>query len=485
MARPVSPLFKALLWFAMAVALIAGAAVLARKPLLGRVLAGAMREAGARDAKFTVTAAAPWAVQIDDLGFKWQEQEFSARRVTIDRARWWRRTLGEVRIEQARLALALPSESPGGAIPVPADVPVERVSFDGVVVAGAPERELTVRFEARQGEAQRWSGWVEAKAEGLALHATGAVDLKDLSGGFRVERWEIDLGRWGGFLQEQVALPSGPWTLGGVASGTATGNFSGGQLAASGRVQWREGHAASEALGVTADGIEADFTFSDLMGLRSAPGTVRVREIRAADLTARAIEVEAAMDGPDRIDVRQARLEALGGRVAAEPFHLAPASGEIAATLLLEGVSVEQVLALAKDVPAKATGVVEGRVPLSYGAQGLQFGRGWLALKPGAPAELQLQAEGLLTGGVAASNPTYSTLKKIEAGLLRLRLTELRLELRPPDGPPGRTATLRVAGEPVEPTVKAPVQLDLNVNGPVEQLLNLGLDQRVKFRGAH
>lgn len=485
MARPVSPLLKALLWFAAMSALAGGVVVLARKPLLARVLAGAMREAGARDAKFTVAAAAPWAVQIDDLGFTWQEQAFSARRVTIERARWWRRTLGDVRIEQARLALALPGEAAGSAAAMPADVPVERVSFDGVVVAGESARELTVRFEAQQDEAQRWSGWVDAKAEGLALRATGAVNLKDLSGGFRVERWEIDLGHWGGFLQEQVALPSGPWDFGGVASGTATGSFSGGQLAASGRVQWREGRAASEALGVAAEGIEADFTFSDLVGLRSEPGTVRVREVRAADLVARAVEVELAVAGPDRIDIRQARLEAFGGRVAAEPFQLTPASGEIAATLLLEGLKVEQLMTLAKDLPAEATGLVDGRVPLSYDAQGLQFGRGWLELKPGAPAELQLKAQGLLTGGVDPSNPTYSTLKKVEAGLLRLKLTELRLDLRPPNAPPGRTAILRVAGEPVDPTVKAPVRLDLNVNGPIEQLLNLGLDQRVKFRGAN
>ena len=47
--------------------------------------------------------------------------------------------------------------------------------------------------------------------------------------------------------------------------------------------------------------------------------------------------------------------------------------------------------------------------------------------------------------------------------------------------PAGRTARLHLAGAPVDPDVKAPVILDLNVNGPLEKLINLGLDSRLSF----
>lgn len=484
MIRPLSRPLKALLWTGALLALVVVVVLALRKPLLARALQGALREAGATGTRFVVTTAAPWRVQVDELGFTWQRQEFSAQRVTVDRPKWWGSTLGDVRIERARLPLSALGAAGGGTGggTAPARVPVDQVSLDGVLVVGDAAREVAIRFAAKQDEAQRWSGSAEAKAGGLAVVATGSYDHREKLAGVRVEHWEVDLALWGEFLQGEVPLPEGPWTLGGVVSGDARADYVDGKLAAAGRVAWRGGRAGSEKLGLQAEGIEADFEFTDLFGLRSKPGTLHVRELRAAGLKAGSVEIAAALAGPDRIEVSEVRLEALGGRLAAESFIVAPASGELAATLTLDGVRVEEVLALAPEVPATATGLVDGRVPLTYGPQGLQFGRGWLELKRGSEAELQLHAAGLLTGGVAPSSASYPTLKKIEAGLLRLRLTELRLDLRPANAPPGRTATLHVAGEPVDPEVKAPVKLDLNVNGPVERLLNLGLDGRVKFR---
>jgi hypothetical protein len=110
-----------------------------------------------------------------------------------------------------------------------------------------------------------------------------------------------------------------------------------------------------------------------------------------------------------------------------------------------------------------------------FDAKGLRFGTGWLGVQPGSTAELQLNAAGLLTSGASPKSPSYAVLQKVESGLLKLNVTELRLDIRPPNSPEGRTAQLHVAGQPVDPTVKVPVVLDLNVNGPVEALLNLGM----------
>jgi hypothetical protein len=82
---------------------------------------------------------------------------------------------------------------------------------------------------------------------------------------------------------------------------------------------------------------------------------------------------------------------------------------------------------------------------------------------------------------MSTSSPSYAVLKKVESGLLKLGLTELRLEIRPPNAPAGRSATLHIAGAPLDPGVKAPVTLDLNVNGPLERLLNMGLDSRLSL----
>ena len=138
-------------------------------------------------------------------------------------------------------------------------------------------------------------------------------------------------------------------------------------------------------------------------------------------------------------------------------------------------------MALTRDLPAKAVGRVDGRFPLRLDDSGVRLGTGWLQLKPGVHAEIQFNATGLLTGGAAPSSPSYAVLKKVESGLLKLKVSELRLDIRPPNAPAGRTARLHLAGAPVDPDVKAPVILDLNVNGPLEKLINLGLDSRLSF----
>jgi hypothetical protein len=167
--------------------------------------------------------------------------------------------------------------------------------------------------------------------------------------------------------------------------------------------------------------------------------------------------------------------------VSAERFILVPSQSRLEAVLLVDGINVEEVLALTKDLPARATGRVSGRFPMRIDQSGLQFGTGWLGLKPGVYAEIQFNAKGLLTGGMSPNSPGYAVLEKVESGLLKLKVSELRLDIRPPNSPPGRSAQLHLAGEPVDPTVKAPVTLDLNVNGPIEKLLNMGMDSRLSF----
>ena len=70
---------------------------------------------------------------------------------------------------------------------------------------------------------------------------------------------------------------------------------------------------------------------------------------------------------------------------------------------------------------------------------------------------------------------TFNTPDRLNA------ISELRLDIRPTNAPEGRSAQLHIAGQPVDKEVKAPVILDLNVNGPLEKLINMGLDSRLSI----
>lgn len=486
-----------LAWAAAAVVLLFLLGVFLRKPLAASVLASGLRLAGAGDVRLEVTALSPWGLEMRDVGFRFRTQRFDAQRVSFDRPRWWSTSLGRMQVEGARVPLVLDGSDTnpwawstygsGGKAPsagVVLAAPIEEVSIDGVLavqVAGQPEQELRVRFAAKMDDNRAWTGRVTAEAPGLTAEVEGTVNPAGPEANLRVTQAEVDVGRWEGYIQQLVVLPAGRWELAGKLSGTADLTYADDKVAARGTVRLREGRFGYPPRSVVAEGVEADFTFTDFDRVESEAGTVRIATLRAGEIRASALELDLAFRGPEHLAVSRARLEALGGSLTAEPFNFFPRQDELEATLRVDGIDVEQVMALVKDPPAQARGRVDGRVPIRIDAGGLRFGSGWLELKPGVYAEVRFQASGLLTRGVSPGDLRYPTLQRIEAGLLRLKLHQLRLDLRPPGGPPGRTATIKLAGEPVDPTVKAPVNLDLNINGPLEQLLNLGLDSRVRF----
>lgn len=498
MSTAVRPARRRLVWLAAIFGAVVLGLFLLRKPLAAAVIGSSLRQAGAADIQLDVREASPWGVLVENLGFKVRTQRFDARRVKVERRHWWSASLGAVQVEGARVPVTIDGSersflaSSSGASPAPVSpaalvaVPAERVSVDGTLVvraAGEAEREIAVKFAARLGADDRWSGTVDAQGPGLVAKVEAEFSPQQQRLDFRLQQAELDLARWQGFIQSVVVLPGGRWELAGQLAATAAGSYAGGKLSAGGTVAVRDGRFVWPERDLTAEGVQADFKFTDIDRVVSEPGRIAIRELRAGQITMRDVEVGVALEGPERIAVSRATLSAFGGRLTAEPFLFFPRNNEIEFTVSADGIVVEQVMALAKDVPAKARGVVNGRLPIRVDAGGLRLGTGWLELKPGTYAEVQLEAAGLLTRGVSSSNPSYPTLKKVESGLLRLQLTELRLDIRPPNQPAGRSATIKIAGEPVDKEVKAPVNLSLNVNGPIEQLLNLGLDRRLNFGG--
>lgn len=464
--------------------------VIARVHLTGLLVRSLLRDAGATEVRFQVTRASLWQVVLTDVGLVLRLQPLAAERVTLERARWWAPSMGSLRIEGAQVPVKMENLTKG---PPPADgrkprepmnLPFEEFSIDGQLVIqadGQPDQALTVKIDARPAAQGIWSGQAQANGPGLELKGAGSYDLASGELSFKVPELMLDLKPWQGFVRQLASLPEGDWEMEGKFSGGVEGRLAGDVLTATGRLRLREGLVAFTAKAIAAEGIEADLEFTDLAKLITRPGSLRIREVRTGKMTLRDLAADFSLEGADRIAVARASLRALGGHVTAEPFVLVPSQEALDAVLLADGISIEEVMALTDELPAKATGRINGRVPVHIDGDGLRFGTGWLALKPGFPAEIAFNAKGLLTAGAAPGSPKHAVLQKIESGLLKLKISELRLEIRPPNVPAGRSAQLHLKGEPVDPEVKAPVMLDLNVNGPLEKLINMGLDSRLSI----
>lgn len=470
-------------------------AVVVRLSLATLALGFGLQKAGASGVTLNVTEFSPWRVVVENVGFLFQSQTFSAQRVSMERNHWWSSSLGKIRVEQARLPVDVaqlaaktrtPSapENTSSTATLPEKLPFEELSIDGRIVLqadGSPEQALIVKLAARQIAEEQWSAQAHMDGPGMGLVASGTFDLGKQQAEFSVPTLTLDLKPLRGFVQQVMPLPEmGDWEVEGRLDGHLAGKFRDGTLDLTGNAQVRDGRLSNSPLAVVAEGVEIDVEFTDLPKLYTKPGAIRVRELRVKDFPLRDISAQVALAGIDKLSIAQLKLTALGGTVTAEPFDYAPASDKLNAVVNVDGISVEEVMAMTKDLPAKAKGRVNGRFPINLDGDGFHLGTGWLELMPGVNAEVAFSAAGLLTAGTSPKSPSYGVLQRIESGLLTLGISELRLDIHPPDAPPGRSATLHLAGAPIDPTVKAPVVLDLNVNGPLEKLLKLGLDSRLK-----
>lgn len=483
--------FRLLLLLAvLAVTTVAGLAA-ARWAALPWALGAALKAGGATEVSFDVTKVSPWRVEVDDLAFRLDAVRFAAGRTSFERAHWWSPSLGRISVQTARVDLDVDQvaagktdTAPANAEPAaPARLPLDGISFDGQVTVragGKLEQMLTVRFDVRPENSGDWRGEATVIAPGLDLALAASYAPVTAQAEFQTTALHVDLQPWRAWLEHWAPLPSGPWDFTGKVSGTVKGSYREGKWGGVGGFQLRDARLANPGLAVTAEGVEADVAALDLALMQASGVAVRAKAANAGSVTMTDLHAELASATAERVEVSVLSVRTLGGTMQVEPFVYRFSDPAIEAVVRAEAIRAEQVLALTQNLPASATGALSGRLPLRYEGGNLMLGTGWLGLTEGQGFEIQFHAEGLLTAGASPKSANYAVLKQVEDGLLKLKVTELRLDVRPPNAPPNRTAQLRISGEPVDPRVKAPVTLDLNVNGPIESLLNLGLKGGIK-----
>jgi hypothetical protein len=469
----------------LVLASIGASVALARWTLLPWAVDAALKAGGASEVSFDLERATPWRLQIDDLAFRLDAARVAARRASLERRHWWTPSLGRLKVETASVELDLAQTAPAATAPgkaaepaAPPRLPIEEISVDGQLTlrsGDATGPTLAVDFEARPSAQGDWSGAIRVRAPGLTLAVEAGYGLALAEASFRTTDLQLDLEAARPWLDLWLPPEVGAWEFAGRLTGSVSGRYRADALDATGAVRLRDGRLANAADAIAADGLELDVATFDLGAQQARDVAVRARSVTAGKVILGDVKAGIAAITAKQIDVTSLSAKALGGQLHVEPFQYRPSAPAVDVVVQVENIRAEQVLALTQDLPAQASGPLSGRLPLRYDAGTLRLGTGWLGLAAGQSLEVQLQAEGMLTAGTSPQNTNFAVLKQIEDGLLKLKVTELRLEVRPPGAPANRTAQLHLVGAPVDPRVKAPVTLDLNVNGPIESLLNLGL----------
>jgi hypothetical protein len=332
---------------------------------------------------------------------------------------------------------------------------------------------------------------VRAEGEGTLMEAEiGLLPAAPDALRWRLKTVELDLARWSEALATQWPPLAGA-TLGGRVSVSGEGEWRDGRLSGRTLVRLSEGRVDVPAKKFTLEGLELAVQIDDLAARCTAPAQVfTLRGGHYDVVTLGAGRVVFALDG-DKVQVAEAVLEALGGRLILAPFTVGLANPDITVAARAEQIDVTLLLPLLPPILAEAHGRLDGELAFHRDASGgIQIASGRLALRPEATAELRLlPSPGFLTGSLPPKVlQYYPGLIKIETGEMPMRADRLEVHLTPTGDAEGHSATVHLEGGPVDPALRAPLVFDLNVNGSLEAvaplLMKFGADSKLRVGGA-
>jgi hypothetical protein len=356
--------------------------------------------------------------------------------------------------------------------------------FNPVLLGGAPKVKWTLALKAAKPRERT----IAFELEGRGLRVRGDATLDPVGeGAWRITEAEVNLGDWAGWVLPRVAPQAAGVSLGGTLTLTGNGTWRGGKIGGRAALSFREGRIDDPAHKVMLEGISIDFDVADLAAQRSEPAQVFTWRSGRYDVVPLGVgRIEFALEGK-QIRVTKAAIDVFGGELNVGSLVMSTERPEFSVTAQMSGVAVDQILFLLPPVLSEAHGRLDGNVALKRDSAGIQIGDGRLALREGETADLRLAVKpGWLTTSLPPAIVKYFPgFRKMENGEIPIRARQLEITFTPLGDPKGRTAWVHIAGGPSDPQLTAPVDLNVDVRGPLEALVrigaDLGTDPRLRF----
>lgn len=299
--------------------------------------------------------------------------------------------------------------------------------------------------------------------------------------------WERGLAVAAEVTVPQARITGNDPALAPLAAAWAGADFAA-DVAGSGQLSWRPGTVSGRA---TCDIAKADLfwparklsvrgaavalEFPDLPHLRTAPAQrLTFANASVAGLPVDGGELVLAVEAPDRLFLERADLRWCGGWLRAYAFRFNPRQPEGDLVLYADRIQVEPFLKLFKSLGTQGSGVLYGRLPLALRSGRIKFSEGFFFSLPGQTGNLQMTDNPWLAQSLDAGGMDPGMTARVKRALGDFDYSVFRMDLETASAQEARLR-FRVFGRSrTDPTLQ-PIDLNVNVNGPLEQLLNLGL----------
>ena len=182
--------------------------------------------------------------------------------------------------------------------------------------------------------------------------------------------------------------------------------------------------------------------------------------------------------------VTEAGASTCGGKVSLYSLFLDPKSLNAGFTLFLDNIDAGEMLAHIRGFNGHASGRLHGKVRLFVreGGKAVRLSDAFLYSTPGETGKLKMAEPQTVTGNLAMAGIDQSTQDNVANALTDLDYSVLRFDLKRLEG---KNATLgvRIEGSATRGELTVPVNLNLNINGELEQIINTGLGFSNKLKG--
>lgn len=377
-------------------------------------------------------------------------------------------------------------------------------NFTALKMPGVPQLHWTATVRDLDEETEDRVITATIEGPGTRIRGTGNLTSRG-EGNWQIDDGELELSAWFPAFVEKVDGMKGV-----VANGrlkiAAQGAIRAGVPDGIVHVSLDAGRLENTADGWALAGIRftGEFAFrgKEVRVKSTNPFELSVGVITTARFGARNVLLRGVLNEDFTATLSESRIEIAGGEVTLDPTTVALAPFAIEATLHILNVGMQDLVALVPAGLSAAHGRIDGTLGLAWAAEGgFRIGAGNLVLGRSEPATVRLAARpGFLTPSMpkrfapmptwtgpfarwlSADNPAYTDMSAIELGEAALEVEVLTVRLTPEGDERGRTAAIHFVGRPIkaDPGVKS-VVIDVNVTGPLEPMLQLGLNRELSL----
>jgi hypothetical protein len=178
---------------------------------------------------------------------------------------------------------------------------------------------------------------------------------------------------------------------------------------------------------------------------------------------------------PDELVIDRMEVGCCKGSLNAYSVHLNLKNPRDDFVVYADRIDMGEALMMAFPFKGRIDGVLYGRVPVGIDRGRVKLSPGFLYSLPGQGGKIVLDDSRQMLGLLEQAGIRGDVQEPLSKALSDMDLSAIKMDLAPREAGDD-TLSIRLTGQSNYQKWPAPVDLSLNLNGPIEQLLNIGLD---------